>query len=181
MENKGRIIVITGLPGAGKSSTSALLAQQFEKTAHIEADRIQELIISGAEHPTIDGASPEAIDQLQLRLRNSVLLAKSFSKSGFTAIVDDIVHGNRFDQLIEDLQKESFYFIVLLRDLETLKQEWRDMNSPFAESWDWIDEDLRGNTPRVGLWLDTTNSTLTEVVEQILIRLEEGLVTAYSS
>ena len=181
MANKGQIIVVTGLPGAGKSSTSALLAQQLEKAAHIEADRIQELIISGAEHPTIDGASPKAIDQLQLRLRNSVLLAKSFSESGFTAIVDDIVHGNRFDQLVEDLQKESFYFIVLLRDLETLKQEWRDMDSPFAESWDWIDEDLRKNTPRVGLWLDTTNSTLTEVVEQILVRLEEGLVTAYSS
>ena len=109
MANKGQIIVITGLPGAGKSSTSTLLAQKFEKAAHIEADRIQELIISGAEHPTIAGASPEAIDQLRLRLRNSVLLAKSFSKSGFTAIVDDIVHGNRFDQLIEDLQKESFY------------------------------------------------------------------------
>jgi len=108
-----------------------------------------------------------------LRLRNSVLLAKSFSESGFTAIVDDIVHGNRFDQLVEDLQNESFYFIVLLRDLEILKQEWRDMNSPFAESWDWIDEDLRENTPRVGLWLDTTNLTLTEVVEQILIHLEE--------
>jgi len=181
MTTVGRIIVITGLPGAGKSTTSELLARKFEKSAHVEADRIQELIVSGAEHPSLHGTSSEAKLQLDLRLHHSVELAKSFSQSGFTAVVDDIIHGYRFVQLVEDLQGEPFHLIVLLRDLEMLKQEWREMKSPFAESWDWIDKDLRENTPRVGLWLDTSKLTLDETVEQIFQRLDESLVTHYPS
>jgi len=48
------------------------------RAAHVEADRLQELIVSGAVLPDIAGISPEAEKQLRLRLRHSCLLARSF-------------------------------------------------------------------------------------------------------
>jgi hypothetical protein len=52
------------------------------------------------------------------------------------------------------------------------------MGSPFVDAWDWIDEEIRSDTRRVGLWLDTTVLTPDETVDAILARLDEATVGA---
>ena len=74
MANDARIIVIAGLPGAGKSTLSRRLAQHFDAAAHVEADRLQDLIVSGAVHGDVNGISDEAARQIRLRLHHAVLL-----------------------------------------------------------------------------------------------------------
>ena len=69
--------LITGIPGAGKTTVSRLLAQRFPLAAHIEADRLQELIVSGSLWPDQEPRE-EAMRQLRLRARNAALLAESF-------------------------------------------------------------------------------------------------------
>ena len=172
-----RIIVISGLPGAGKSTTSALLACRLPRAAHIEADRLQEFVTSGGVLPDASGTiNPEAARQLRLRLRNACLLARSFLDSGFTAIIDDIVAARRFDDLVGDLEGVPFGFVMLLPDFAHVKARWRAMGSPFAEVWDWIDDDIRAHTPRVGLWLDTTHLTPEDTADIIFQRLDETTV-----
>jgi adenylate kinase family enzyme len=39
------IVVISGLPGVGKSTTARRLSDRFARAAHVEADRLQELIV----------------------------------------------------------------------------------------------------------------------------------------
>jgi chloramphenicol 3-O-phosphotransferase len=134
------------------------------------------MVVSGARYPTPEGTSEEALAQLSLRLENSVAVAKIFSANGFDAIVDEIIHAERFAQLVSLLDGQEFYFVTLLRSLEEMKQRWHAMNSPYAEKWDWLDRDIREATPRVGLWLDTTGQTPDESVAEILQRLDEALV-----
>jgi hypothetical protein len=170
------IIVVSGLPGAGKSTTARLLAGRMTRAAHVEADRLQQLIVSGGVWPDVSGASPEAERQLRLRLRNSCLLARSFLEYGFTAVIDDIVAGRRLDQVIEALDGVAFRFVMLLPDFEHVKARWRSMGSPFVDAWDWIDDEIRVNTARVGLWLDTTTLDPDQTVDVILDRFDETIV-----
>jgi len=165
------IIVVSGLPGVGKSTTAQGLALRLERAAHVEADRLQDLIISGAAVPGLDGTSDEARRQLNLRLTNACLLAKSFVTAGFVAIIDDIVMGPGLDLVHEQLADHDFEFVMLLPEFAPVKQRWVDMGSPYANKWDWIDEEIRQNTERVGLWLDTTDLDAAETINTIAERL----------
>lgn len=147
------------------------------RAAHVEADRLQEMIISGGVWP--DGtpdSSPEARRQLRLRLRNACLLARSFFEHGFGAVVDDIVIGERLEHAISDLAGVPFGFVMLFPDFEYIRARWRAMGSAFVDSWDWIDEEIRAHTRRVGLWLDTTKLNPGETVDAILERIDEATV-----
>jgi hypothetical protein len=171
-----RIIVVSGLPGVGKSTMAKRLAASFDHGAHVEADRLQDLIVSGAAHGDVHGIGPEAARQIRLRGRHAALLAQSFREAGFTAVIDDIITGTRFDHLREDLGDTPFSFVMLLRDLGVLKESWREMGSPFVDSWDWIDEEIRTATPRVGLWIDTTGLSVDDTFDEIVRRLDDAAV-----
>jgi hypothetical protein len=175
-----RIVVISGLPGVGKSTTAARLGRRLPRAAHVEADRLQGLVVSGGVWPDATGIHGEAERQLRLRLRNACLLARSFADDGFTAIVDDIVAGARFRHLLEELEGTPFAFVMLLPDFAHVKARWRAMGSPFVDSWDWIDDEIRLHTPRVGLWLDTTELDEDETVDAILDRFDEATVAPTS-
>lgn len=168
------VIVISGLPGAGKSTTSRTLAERFERAAHVEADRLQELIVSGGVWPDAEGISAEAQQQLDLRLRNACLLARSFTDDGFTTIIDDIVIGDAVDSLPDLLGDDDFHFVMLLPEFAHVQQRWVDMGSPFADSWDWIDDVIRNETSRTGLWLDTTDLDVDAAVDAIIDAIGVG-------
>jgi hypothetical protein len=172
-----RILVVSGLPGVGKSTTARLIAQRLPRAAHVEADRLQALVVTGGVMPDADGIRGEAERQLRLRLRNACLLARSFLEFGFTAVIDDIVAGRRLDHVIEDLDGVPFGFVMLLPDFEHVKARWRAMGSPFVDKWDWINDEIRNDTPRVGLWLDTTALGPEQTVDAILDRVDETTVT----
>jgi hypothetical protein len=105
-------------------------------------------------------------------------MASQQSQTATSAIVDDIVSGQRLDHVIEDLAGVPFGFVMLLPDFEHVKARWRSMGSPFVDAWDWVDDEIRNATPRVGLWIDTTRLTAEETVDVILDRLDETTVSA---
>jgi len=172
------VIALSGIPGVGKSTLAALLARRFPRAVHLEADLLQRVIVSGGLWP--DGTpADEAMRQLRLRGRNVALLADSFVEAGFTTIVDDVVVGTRLNELCADLRTRPFYFVLLLPRLEVVRQ--RNAQRPdknVFEAWKHLDEITRTETPRRGLWLDTSEHTAEESVDEILRRVwSEGEIT----
>jgi len=171
-------MVISGLPGVGKSTTARLVASRLDQAAHIEADRLQQMIVAGGVWP--DGSeaiSEEASAQLALRLHNACLLARSFLGAGFTPVVDDIVIADRLVQLLTELNGLPVRYVMLAPPFHHVRQRWIDMGSPFTDAWSWIDDEIRLRTKRIGLWIDTTDLTPEQTADQILTRLDEATVS----
>lgn len=109
---------MSGVQGSGKTTVSRLLAQRFERGVHIEADALQRMMVSGgAWVRDVGDLGGEAARQLRLRLHNACLLARSFYDARFTAIVDDIIIGKRFDHLHAELSGAPFRPVVLAPDV----------------------------------------------------------------
>lgn len=182
MAEDAKIIVITGIQGGGKSTVGPLLAKHFEWGAYVDADTMQKMIVSGEAWvtDTSDPGEPleaEAARQLRLRLHNACLLARSFRDAGFTAIVGDIILSQRWDHLREDLRGVPFYLVVLAPDLDTvIDRDARRGHSVGAEWGSQLDRELRDTMAGFGVWVDSSHQTPEETVDEIVRRLDEGLI-----
>jgi len=171
-----RILVITGIQAAGKSTVARLLARRFERGVHIEADVLYQMIVSGRVLPEGPGVMPpEAERQLRLRLRNTCLLARSFHDAGFSVVVDEIIIGERYDHLKEDLAGLSFDLVVLAPRPDVVAKQ-RDAGRGkrvLGEKWAaYLDRELRTTMAETGIWIDNSDQTPEETVEEIVRRLQ---------
>lgn len=176
-EKPPRIIVITGIQAAGKSTVARLLARRFERGVHIEVDVLYQMIVAGRVLPEEPGVMPpEAERQLRLRLLNACLLARSFYEAGFSVVIDDIIIGERYAHLNEDLSGLPFDLIVLAPRAEVVAKERdasRGKRVVLGEKWaTTLDGDLRQTMTGIGVWVDNSDQTPEETVEEIVGRLD---------
>jgi predicted kinase len=160
---------------SGKSTIARLLAQRFVRGVHIEADVLQRMIVSGSMWVSQPGEPDgEVAQQLRLRLKKLCLLGRSFFEAGFTVVLDDIILEDRWKHLQEDLHDLPFSLVVLAPQVDVVASQ-RDTNrakAPQGQAWAaYLDHALRTTMVGIGLWIDTSEQTPEETVEQILQHL----------
>jgi cytidylate kinase len=162
------VYIVSGIPGAGKTTVSRLLASRLARGVHLEADRLPEWIVSGGVWPNQEPQA-EADRQLRLRARNVCLLADSYFDAGFTPVIDDVVIGSRLAEFQRTLRSRPLLLVLLTPRLEVV--EHRDANRTekhVFDIWSHLNEVMHRETPRVRLWLDSSDITAEQTVSAIL-------------
>ena len=81
------VLILTGPPGVGKTTTAGILAARSSPAVHLEADAFFRFIRSGYVEPW----KPESHDQNGLVMKIVAEAAASYARAGYFTIVDGIV------------------------------------------------------------------------------------------
>jgi hypothetical protein len=175
-------VLVTGVQASGKSVVGRLLAGRFDRAAFIDGDTVWKFIVAGAEDMGPD-PSPDALRQLELRYRNTAMLATAYRDAGFTAVCADNVYGLDITRYADWLGRPAAV-VVLRPSVEAVVERYGERGGAAYRGWDeagiatavrQFDTWLASATP-AGLWLDTTQLSPAETVDAILSRWDEALL-----
>jgi len=126
-----QIIILTGPPGAGKSTVGEILAKKVNNSAVVSSDSLRDLIKNGRS----EIGDKKWKKQLALGAENACVLAKNFYKKGFNVFLDEVICvPQRMKAYNKKLGKFNPLFFLLLpskevivkRDLERGEEAMRE-------------------------------------------------------
>ncbi|MGW1213474.1 AAA family ATPase [Streptomyces sp. NPDC002499] len=173
------VVLITGVMAAGKSTVAQALAERLPRAAHVRGDVFRRMIVTGREEYE-PGARGGGEAQLRLRYRLSAATADAYAEAGFTAVVQDVILGERLETYVGLVRTRPLHVVVLAPDADAVaaREEGRPKTG-YGTAWTIpaLDDVLRTRTPRIGLWLDSSELTVGQTVEAIMAGRERARVS----
>ncbi|QEK99518.1 AAA family ATPase [Olivibacter sp. LS-1] len=173
---QGRMIIITGSPGTGKSTTASIVAKEstLSKSVHLHTDDFYHYICKGAIPPFL----PESQEQNLIVIEAFLEAAKRFARGGFDVVIDGIVGPWFLGPWLQAVQDnyEVHYIILRATKEETMKRAINrskldeETNTELVEKmWEQFNnlEHYESNV------IDTTDLSIEQSVARIKAEIEE--------
>lgn len=163
------VYVLSGPMAAGKTSVACLLATRFPRGVHLEGDVFRRSIVSGRTEMTPE-PSEEALAQLRLRYRLAASAADAYVAAGFTVVLEDVVAGSDLGELRTASRSRPCHVVVLFPTREAVSARESGRADRGYREWTvgQLHDEFAAQTPRVGVWLDTTALSPGEAVDAVL-------------
>jgi len=177
--------LITGAQAAGKSTIADLLARRYERGVHVRGGQFYRWATRGWVHVG-DREQPEVARRLlELRYRLSAVVADEYCAEGFTTVVQDNIFGDDVVSWLRRLDARPRHLVVLRPAVEVIaRREAARTQSrgkvayrPGELTIEDLDEAV-GSTPRLGLWLDTSDQSPDDTLAEIVRRYDDASVEA---
>jgi len=164
-------VIVTGMPGAGKTTITALVAGLLPRGAQVGGDAVNNMIRSGFVW-LMGTPTDEALRQDELCNRNLCALANNFSDFGFTVLMDTVLADrSELDFFIALMSPRPVRLVVLDPGIDVCKARnaRRDPEEQFEfDDYERLHADMKREFGNVGWWLDTSAMTADQTAELVV-------------
>ena len=179
MSQAGKVVVVTGIMAAGKSTVAQALAERLPRSVHLRGDLFRRMIVNGQADVTPENWE-DAERQLHLRQDIATTVARMYADHGYAVCYQDVIVGadlERVVSLLEPMQR-PVYVIVLAPSADVVQGRDERRNKTGYVDWtvEEMDRSLREETLRLGYWLDSSALSVPETVDEILANLEASRI-----
>ena len=164
-----RAYLLTGVPGAGKSTVARLLALHFDRAAHIDIDLVfHHFTVSGLAEPSTPGAETAA--QAELAAANAGAMARNYLAAGYVCVLEGaLARRGEIRACQQALAPYPLHLIVLapppgVSEQRDAQRSGKHVAGYFRHLGPLLASELAGT----GLWLDTSQQTPLDTVRMIL-------------
>jgi len=174
----GRIYLISGVPGSGKTSVAGALMRRFALGLHIPVDDLREWVVSGIAQP-VPVWTGETTRQFRLAREAAAYTARLYAEAGFAVAVDDVIFPSEAQAIfVESLRPHTIARVLLRPSLEVaLARNAARTNKEFdtsllAETCRTIYRSMDEREFAAAGWIVVDSSALSveETVDEILKR-----------
>lgn len=175
--NQERIIVITGSPGTGKTTTASMIAKEsnMDKSVHMHTDDFYHYLSKGAIPPHL----PESNEQNLVVIEAFLAAAKRYARGGYDVIVDGII-GPWFLEPWQKLVREQYavhYIVLRASKEETLKRAVERSKLDRKTNIELV-ETMWGQFCNLGIYesnvVDTTTYSVQDTVSAVKEKIASG-------
>ncbi|MGI5187289.1 AAA family ATPase [Promicromonospora sp. CA-289599] len=181
-------LLITGTPGAGKTTVSQLVAERLPRAARVDGDVFGIMLVSGGANMLDEegcwNPGPDGQHQLRLRMINLCSVADNFAEAGFTPVADSVVETREELRFIAGrLRSRPLMLVVLCPPLEVARH--RNATRAVETRVDYDFAPLARNQRRelgdLGWWLDSGEQTAEEAADLIVAEAARRAVVPESA
>ena len=164
-------VLVTGMPGAGKSTVTALAARLLPRAARVTGDEMNMMVVSGRVGFQCEPAD-ESQRQGELCNRNMCALANNFVDYDFTVLVDTVVADRAaLDFMLGLLAPRPVRLVILAPGIDACRYRnlRRDPDDQFFfNGYPRLEAAMRRDLADLGWWFDTSALTPQETAERLV-------------
>ncbi len=108
------LVVVTGPPGAGKSTVARALADQFERSVLVTGDAFFEFLARGAIAPWL----PAAHGQNEIVTRAAAAATGRFVAGGYITVYDGVLGPWFLTDFVAEAALDQLHYVILLPPVE---------------------------------------------------------------
>lgn len=170
-----RTIILSGAPGAGKSTVALALCQCFDRAVHLDVDNLRKVVVSGYLPPL--PPSKEADAQFELTKQNVIAMTQNFVGADYRVVIDDVL--DRPHVYSDGLAALKPYSVYLRPNLSVClaRNHERDSKNFDTRNLDSFIRSLYRRNSTKDLWeswdlvLDTSDMSVDNTVRAIQVAL----------
>lgn len=169
-----KIIFITGMAGAGKSTVGHLVAGHFPKSIFIQVDELREKMVMGYAIPEAGVFTEEVMQQFQMARSTATYMARLYASQGVDVVIDDVcVPSNFVEQYAALFEIPEVKRVLLYPKAEIVIERIKQRGGPLEHiPYVPVIYTFLDSMPKDGwIVLDSSEWTIEQTVNEVLSKI----------